>query len=59
MTETFLGLRKESAASDADRAIVLGAILRPVSDAMVKDDGPPAVSLPTLAAAIASGKGGG
>lgn len=41
MAETYLALIKENAASDADRAIVLSALFRPVVDGIVKDDGLP------------------
>jgi len=39
LTETCLSLRKERAATDVHRAIMLGVIFRPVADCMVKEDG--------------------
>jgi len=56
MAETYLALIKESAASDADRAIVLSSLFRPVVDGMVKDDGPPAVTPAAIMASLAQGK---
>ncbi len=56
LTETYLSLTREGAASDADRAIMLGVIFRPVSDGMVKEDGPPSVSPAALIAGLASGQ---
>jgi hypothetical protein len=40
MTETYLALTKEAAASDADRDIILAAIFRNTPDGIVRDDGP-------------------
>lgn len=57
LTETYLSLTKEGAATDADRAIMLAVIFRPVADGMVKEDGPPAISPAALIASIASGAG--
>lgn len=44
LTETYLSLTKEGAASDADRAIMLSVIFRPVADGLVKEEGPPSIS---------------
>lgn len=55
LTETYLSLTQEGAATDADRAIMLSVIFRPVSDGMVKEDGPPAISPAALIAGLASG----
>jgi hypothetical protein len=55
LTETYLSLTKEGAATDADRAIMLAVIFRPVADGMVKEDGPPAVSPAAMIATLASG----
>ncbi len=44
MAHTYLALIEQGAASDADRAIVLASLFRPVSDGLVKDDALPAVS---------------
>ncbi|MBC3942498.1 DUF6161 domain-containing protein [Sphingomonas albertensis] len=57
LTETYLSLTKEGAATDADRAIMLAVIFRPVADGMVKEDGPPAISPAALIATLASGTG--
>ncbi|WP_294189107.1 DUF6161 domain-containing protein [uncultured Sphingomonas sp.] len=55
MTETYLGLVKENAASDTERSLVLSALFRPVIDGMVKDDGPPAISPTAILATMTSG----
>lgn len=55
LTETYLSFRREGAATDADRAIMLGVIFRPVADGMVKEDGLPAISPAALLASMASG----
>jgi len=55
LTETYISFRKEGAATDADRAIMLGVIFRPVADGMVKEDGPPAISPAAFLASMASG----
>lgn len=57
LTETYLSFRREGAATDADRAIMLGVIFRPVADGMVKEDGLPAISPASLLASMASGSG--
>lgn len=41
MTETYLALINESAATEAERNIVLTAIFRPTTDGIVKDDAAP------------------
>lgn len=40
MTQTYLALTKEAAASDADRSIILNALFRNTPDGIVKEDGP-------------------
>ncbi len=55
LTETYLSLRKDGAATDADRAIMLSVIFRPVTDGMVKEDGPPAMTPSAILASLASG----
>ncbi len=54
LTETYLSFRQEGAATDADRAIMLGVIFRPVVDGMVKEDGPPPMSPAAVLATVAS-----
>lgn len=54
LTETYLSLTSKGAATDADRAIMLAVIFRPVADGMVKEDGPPAISPAALLAGFAS-----
>lgn len=56
MTQTYLGLIKESAASEKERPIVLGALFQPVTEGASGDDGPPATSLASIVAAIVAGK---
>jgi hypothetical protein len=56
MTQTYLGLIKEGAASDAERAIIMGAIFQPVTSSIANEDGAPTISLPSIMAAIVSGK---
>lgn len=57
MAETYIALIKEGAATaDGDRAIVLASLFRPVTDGLVKDDGPPAISLPAILASMAQGR---
>jgi hypothetical protein len=48
MTQTYLALTKEAAATDADRNIVLTAIFRNTPDGIVKDEGPGDVTLQAL-----------
>lgn len=40
MTTTYLALKHENAASDAERQIILSALFRNAPDGIVKDDGP-------------------
>jgi hypothetical protein len=40
MTQAYLALSAEGAASDAERPIVLNALFRPTADGLVKEDGP-------------------
>jgi hypothetical protein len=54
MTQTYLALTKEAAASDTDRNIVLTAIFRNTPDGIVKDDGPGDVSLQALLSRFAT-----
>lgn len=49
MVETYLGLRTENALEATDRAIVLGALFRPVTDDVVNDDAMPLTSAAALA----------
>ncbi|QGP77771.1 DUF6161 domain-containing protein [Sphingobium sp. CAP-1] len=51
MVETYLGLRTENALESTDRAIVLGALFRPVTDGLVNDDAMPLTSAAALATA--------
>lgn len=59
MTQTYLGLIMEGGASEQERAIVLGSIFRPVSERPNTEEGPPALSISALAAAMVSGKPNG
>lgn len=54
MTQTYLALTKESAASDADRNIILAAIFRSTPDGIVRDDGPADVSIQALLSKLAT-----
>ncbi|WP_152569509.1 MULTISPECIES: DUF6161 domain-containing protein [Sphingomonas] len=45
MTETYLSLTSEAAASDEDRQIILNALFRNTSDGIVKEDGPSDLNL--------------
>ncbi len=56
MAHTYLALTKEEAATDADRAIVLASLFRPVVDGIVKDDGLPAITPAAILAGIAGGR---
>lgn len=40
MTEAYLALTSENAATDADKQIILAALFRPTADGLVRDDGP-------------------
>lgn len=57
LTETYLGLTKEGKATDADRAIMLAVLFRPVADGMVKEESPPAISPAAIIAGLASNPG--
>ncbi|KQM20201.1 hypothetical protein ASE73_07720 [Sphingomonas sp. Leaf24] len=57
LTETYLSLTKEGKATDADRAIMLAVLFRPVADGMVKEDSPPAISPAAIIAGLASSPG--
>lgn len=48
MTQTYLALTKEAAATETDRNIVLTAIFRNTPDGIVKDEGPGDASLQAL-----------
>lgn len=48
MTQTYLALTKDAAATDTDRNIVLTAIFRSTPDGIVKDEGPADVSIQAL-----------
>jgi hypothetical protein len=50
MTETYLALTKDSAASDTDRDIILAAIFRSTPDGIVREDGPGDFTLQALLA---------
>lgn len=56
MAQTYLALTKEQAATDQDRAIVLGSMFRPVVDGIVKDDGLPAITPAAILAGLVGGK---
>lgn len=57
MAHTYLALMEEKAASsDADRAIVLAALFRPVTDGLVKDDALPMISPATILSGGLAGK---
>jgi hypothetical protein len=59
LVETYLSLTKEGGASDADRAIILASLFRPVTDGMVKEDAMPMLSPAAILSAAAAGKTGG
>lgn len=44
MAETYLALSKLGTSSDTERAVVMNALFKPVTDGIVKDDGMPAMS---------------
>jgi hypothetical protein len=48
MTQTYLALTKESAATEAERQIILTALFRSSSDGIVKDDGMPDIGWQAL-----------
>jgi hypothetical protein len=48
MTETYLALTAENAASEGDRNIILGALFRGTPDGIVKEDGPSDFSIQAL-----------
>lgn len=50
MTTTYLALTHEQAAEDKDRQIILSALFRPTTDGLVKEDGPPELSIAALLA---------
>tara|TARA_R110002124_G_scaffold250518_2_gene415585 strand:+ start:7810 stop:9003 length:1194 start_codon:yes stop_codon:yes gene_type:complete len=48
MTTTYLALMRKTAAGDADRQVILGALFRNSSDGIVKDDGASDIGLSAL-----------
>ena len=48
MTQTYLALTRENAASETERQIILTALFRNSADGIVKDDGPPDIGLQAL-----------
>lgn len=48
MTTTYLALTHEQAATQEDKDIILAALFRATTDGLVKDDGPPDLTLATL-----------
>lgn len=54
MTQTYLALTAEKAATDEDRAIVLSSLFRPTADGIVKDDAAPDLSPASLLSRIGS-----
>lgn len=56
MASTYLALVKDGAIDDGDRSIVLASLFRPVMDGLVKDEGPPALSLSALLSNAVQGK---
>ncbi len=57
MNDTYLGLIEAGAAGAEERAIVLGALFRPVQDGIVKDDGPPIISPAAMLSGTVLGPG--
>ncbi|WP_422057802.1 DUF6161 domain-containing protein [Sphingomonas sp.] len=57
MAHTYLALLEQQAVSeDADRAIILAALFRPVTDGLVKDDALPLISPATILSGQLAGK---
>lgn len=52
MTQAYLALIKESAASDQERVVILSALFRAAQDGIVKDDGAGDISLPAMVARL-------
>ena len=57
MTQAYLALIKEGAASDQERIVILSALFRTASDGIVKDDGAGDISLPAMVARLLDSKG--
>lgn len=53
MTQTYLALTKDQAASDVDRNIILSALFRNTPDGIIKEDGPPDLNLQAILSRIA------
>ena len=56
MAHTYLALTENGAAEEADRAIVLASLFRPVTDGLVKDDALPLLSPASIISDKLSGK---
>jgi hypothetical protein len=56
MTQAYLALIKEAAASDQERVVILSALFRGASDGIVKDDGAGDISLPAMIARLLDAK---
>jgi Family of unknown function (DUF6161) len=54
MTQTYLALTRDAAASDTDRNIILSALFRSTPDGIVKDDGPADFSIQSLLSRLAT-----
>lgn len=54
MAQTYLALTAEQAATDQERAIVLGSLFRPTADGIVKDDAAPDLSPAALLSRLGS-----
>lgn len=52
MTQAYLALIKESAASDEERIVILSALFRAAQDGIVKEDGAGDISLPAMIARL-------
>lgn len=56
MTQAYLALIKEGAATDQERMVILSALFRNASDGIVKDDGAGDISLPAMIAKLLDAK---
>lgn len=56
MTQAYLALIKEGAATDQERMLILSALFRNASDGIVKDDGAGDISLPAMIAKLLDAK---
>jgi hypothetical protein len=52
--KTYLALTKNAAAEENDRQIVLAAIFKGTADGIVRDEGPPDVSIPAIVSRVLS-----